>query len=78
MMFQKTFQVFLVVFVVLLTSAALILVFSGVVSGFMPLHTDSIVAVAGGVSLSILAFIGLLVLMLIIAAVYLFARPRLR
>ena len=78
MMFQKTFQVFLVVFVVLLTSAALILVFSGVVSAFMPLHTDSIVAVSGGVSISILAFIGLIALILVIAAVYFFARPKLR
>ena len=78
MMFQKTFQVFLVVFVVLLTSAALILVFSGVMSAFIPRHTDSIVAVSGGVSLSILAFIGLFALILVIAAVYLFARPRLR
>ena len=76
-MFQKSFQVFLVVFVVLLTAAALMLL-SGVVSALMPLHTDSIVAVSGGVSLSILAFIVFLGLILILAAVYLLARPKLR
>jgi hypothetical protein len=78
MMFQKTFQVFLVVFVVLLTSAAFIFVFSGIVSALMPLHTDSIAAVSGGVSTSILVFIGLLALILVIGAVYLFAQPKLR
>jgi hypothetical protein len=72
------FQIFLVVFVVLLSTAALILLVSGVLTTFMSPHTDSIVVVAGGMSRSILGFIGLLALILVVAAVYWFARPRLR
>lgn len=77
-MFQKAFQLLLVACVVVLTSAGLMLLVSGVVSTFRPLHTDSIVAVSGGASLSIIAFIVLLALILVIAGIYLFSRPRLR
>ena len=77
-MFQKAFQLILVAFVVLLSSAGLILLVSAAVSTFRPLHTDSIIAVAGGASLSIIAFIVLLALIIIIAGIYLFTRPRLR
>ncbi len=76
--FQKIFQIVIVVFVVLLTAAALMLLLSGLISALMPLHTDSIVVVSGGVSIAVLSFIGLFALILIIAAIYLLARPRLR
>ena len=77
-MFQKAFQLLLVAFVVLLTSAGLVLLVSGLITTLRPLHTDSIVAVAGGGSLSIIAFVVMLALILAVAAIYLFARPRLR
>ena len=78
LMLHKAFQVFLIVFVVILTLAGVLVVLPALLFAFMPLHTNGIVAVPGGISLLILKVIVPVVLALLIALVCVISRPKLR
>jgi hypothetical protein len=73
-MLQKTFQVLLVTFVVIFTSAGLVLLFSAIASLLRPAQTGGISAVTGGASFHFINLTAAIVLLLIIAAVYLLTR----
>jgi hypothetical protein len=77
-MFQKTFQLFLVVFVVLLTTAAAVLLISGIVGLLMPRHTNGVSAVAGGFSVSFISLTAPIFVIVIVAFIYKLTRSRLR
>jgi len=77
-MFRKTFQIFLVGFVVVITLAAVLFVGQALLMTFLPVHSGGIGAVSGGISFSILKVIVPVLMALLIAAVYIFTRPRFR
>jgi hypothetical protein len=77
-MYQKLFQVTLVVFLVAVSVVALAIVISVVMSMFSPrmmAHTDGISVVAGGASMRLLGFM-VIAVSLAIAGFYLFVRRR--
>lgn len=77
-MYQKLFQISIVLFLVVVSAAMLGLVVSMLMSAFRPsliAHTDGIYAVAGGVSERLIAYM-IVAASLIIAGCYLFFRRR--
>lgn len=80
-MSQKTFQLFIAISVVLMTSAVILLLLSGLVSAYIPLHTDGIIVVAGGIGvwvLKVIAALVLIIVIVVIAAALRALRPKLR
>jgi small-conductance mechanosensitive channel len=77
-MFQKPFQLVVLILVVLLTGAGLILLLSGLASVLIPTETNGVFAIAGGFSINVLKLILIVVLFLIAFVVFRFLRPRLR
>lgn len=80
-MLQKAFQFFVAISVVILTSAAVLLILSGVLSAFRSVRTNGITVVAGGISASVVKLIAaltLIVLIALIAAALRALRPKLR
>ncbi len=77
-MYQKLFQISIVLFLVVVSVAMLGLLISVLMSAFRPsliAHTDGIFVVAGGVSESLIAYM-IVAASLIIAGCYLFFRRR--
>ncbi|HET8782639.1 MAG TPA: hypothetical protein VFM63_09485 [Pyrinomonadaceae bacterium] len=77
-MYQKLFQITIVLFLVAVSVAMVGLVVSILMSAFRPsliAHTDGIVAVAGGISETLIAYM-IVAASLIIAGCYLFFRRR--
>ena len=73
-MLFKTFQIFLVTFLVVFTAAGAVFLLSGTLSFISVNHYDGISAVAGGVSFSAVRMIIVIAVLLIVAGVSLIAR----
>ena len=73
-MFQKTFQIVLVAFLVIFTAAGAVLLVSAITSFLLPSETSGIFVVAGGVSNSFLRVVVVMVVLVTVAIAFLIAR----
>ncbi len=73
-MLPKTFNFFLVIFLIVFTAAGAVLLASGLISLLRPVETSGISAVSGGVSNRVFTIFIALLLSLLIVGVFLITR----
>lgn len=73
-MFRKTFNVVLVIFLVVFTAAWVVFLLSGLITLLKPANTSGIFMVAGGVSNRVFSIFLALVLSLLVVGVFLITR----